>query len=60
VFAVGRSILAIAYHLLTRATTYQELGSDYFDAKHSERLKCNSLAVLQRLGYRVTLIPAPA
>jgi transposase len=60
VVAVGRSILEIAYHLLSRATTYQELGSDYFDAKHSERLERNSLAVLQRLGYRVTLIPAPA
>src|SRR5262249_7332264 len=37
--AVGRSILEIAYHLLSRATTYQDLGSDYFAANHSERLK---------------------
>jgi len=35
VVAVGRSILEIAYHLLSRATTYQDLGSDYFAANHS-------------------------
>jgi hypothetical protein len=58
--AVGRSILEIAYHLFTRATTYQELGSDYFDAQHSERLKRHSLALLQRLGYRVIVVPAHA
>jgi hypothetical protein len=58
VVAVGRSILEIAYHLFARATTYQELGSNYFYAQHSERLKRHSLALLQRLGYRVTLVPA--
>jgi transposase len=60
VIAVGRSILEISYYLFSRATTYQELGSNYFDAQHSERLKRHSLALLQRLGYRVTLVPAPA
>jgi transposase len=60
VIAVGRSILEISYYLFSRPTTYQELGSNYFDAQHAERLKRHSLALLQRLGYRVTLVPAPA
>jgi transposase len=60
VVAVGRSILEIAYHLFNRATTHQELGAHYFDAQHSERLKRHSLARLQRLGYRVTLVLARA
>src|SRR5215469_2922167 len=60
IVAVGRSILEISYYIFSRATTYQELGRDYFDAQHSERLKRHSLALLQRLGYRVTLVAAPA
>jgi transposase len=60
IVAVGRSILEISYYIFSRATTYQELGRDYFDAQHSERLKRHSVALLQRLGYRVTLVAAPA
>src|SRR5208283_3082930 len=46
-----------AYHLLSKQTTYGELGIDYFDRYRAERLKRRSLAQLQRLGYQVTLVP---
>jgi transposase len=59
VFAVGRQVLEIAYHLLTEPTTYRELGTDYFDRYRAERLKRRSLAQLQRLGYQVALTPLP-
>jgi transposase len=59
VLAVGRNVLEIAYHLLSEQTTYRELGIDYFDRYRAERLKCRSLAQLQRLGYQVTLVPFP-
>jgi transposase len=59
VFAVGRQVLEIAYHLLREPTTYRELGTDYFDRYRAERLKRRSLAQLQRLGYQVALTPLP-
>ena len=37
VVAVAHSILVIAYHLLSRQTTYRELGADYFDRRHAEK-----------------------
>jgi transposase len=48
-------MLVVAYHLLTRGTTYQELGDDYYDRRHAERAKRRALETLQRQGYRVTL-----
>jgi transposase len=59
VVALARSILEISYHLMNRATTYRELGADYSDDRRAERLKRRSLAQLERLGYHVTLSPAP-
>jgi transposase len=45
------------HHLLSEQTIYRELGIDYFDRYHAERLKRRSLAQLHRLGYQVTLTP---
>jgi len=58
VVAVAHSILVTAYHLLTRETRYQELGADYFDRRHAERVTRRALQALERQGYRVTLEPA--
>jgi len=59
VLAVGRHVLEIAYHLMAEATTYRELGTDYFDRYRAERLKRRSLEQLRRLGYQVTLTQLP-
>jgi transposase len=53
--AVGRKLLAIAYHLLLRGTTYAELGEDYQDRSHPERTTKRLVARLEALGYTVTL-----
>jgi len=57
--AVGHSILVIAYHILKDHTTYQELGSDYFDQRQSTRLRTRLVNRLQGLGYDVSLTPLP-
>jgi transposase len=59
VVAVGRHILEISYHLLARGQTYQELGIDYFDRYHAERVKQRCIRQLERLGLQVTVGPAP-
>ena len=47
-----------AYHVLARRATYQELGADYFDRRHAERVTRRAIQALGRQGYRVTLEPA--
>ena len=58
VIAVAHAILVVVYHLLTRQTTYHELGDDYYDRRHAERSKRRALETLERQGYRVVLEPA--
>jgi transposase len=58
VVAVAHSILVIAYHLMSRQTTYRELGAGYFDRRHAERATRRAIKVLERQGYRVRLEPA--
>jgi transposase len=58
VVAVAHSILVIAYHLMSRQTTYRELGAGYFDRRHAERATRRAIQVLERQGYRVRLEPA--
>jgi transposase len=55
VLAVAHAMLVTAYHLLARQTPYQELGADYFDRRHGERVTQRAVQLLERQGYRVTL-----
>jgi transposase len=55
VLAVAHAMLVTAYHLLARQTTYHELGADYFDRRHGERVTRRAVQLLERQGYRVTL-----
>jgi transposase len=59
VVAIGRQILEISYHLLAANTTYRELGVDYFDRNHADRVRQRCIRQLQRLGHQVTLTPQP-
>lgn len=53
--AVAHTILRIAYHLLRCQTEYRDLGVDYFDRRHTERIKHRAIHLLERQGYRVLL-----
>ena len=53
--AVGRKLLAIAYHLLLRGTTYQEAGEDYLAKSDPVRTTKRLVQRLEALGYRVSL-----
>jgi len=58
VIAVAHAMLVIAYHLVSRETTYQELGVDYFDRRQADRAQRRAVQTLERQGYRVILEPA--
>jgi len=55
ILAVAHSILVIIYHLLRDGTTYQDLGSNYFDQRNAQAVLRRSVRRLEVLGYRVTL-----
>lgn len=56
--AVGHSILVIAYHLLSKRASYQELGGDYFDRQNARHYQNKLVHKLEALGLKVTLEPA--
>lgn len=51
--AAGRSILAIAYHVLRDGVAYEELGANYYDERKKNAVVRNAVQRLERLGYKV-------
>ena len=60
IVAVGRSILVIAWHLLSDPEAhFHDLGAGFYDTRIGpERAKRNHIRQLEALGYKVTLEPA--
>src|SRR5215211_1193206 len=60
IVAVGRSILVIAWHLLSDPEAhFHDLGAGFYDTRIGpERAKRNHVRQLEALGYKVTLEPA--
>ena len=60
IVAVGRSILVIAWHLLSDpGARFEDLGPGYYAERiDAERRKQNHIRQLEALGYTVTLQPA--
>src|SRR5262249_8561155 len=48
---VDNSILTAAYHMLQRATTYQDLGPAYFDKRNTVRATHRLVKRLEALGH---------
>jgi transposase len=55
VVAVAHAMLRTVYHLLAEGTTYRELGTDYYDRRHTHRVTRRAIQLLERQGYRVVL-----
>jgi len=56
--AVGHAILTISYPLLTRPTTYQDLGSHSFDERDRAGVKRRAVRRWEQVGYQVALSPS--
>jgi hypothetical protein len=55
--AVAHTILVIAYYILRRQTTYEDLGSRYFDERDRKAVEHRLVHRLEGLGYKVILEP---
>jgi hypothetical protein len=51
--AVGRTLLQRAYYLISRNQVYQELGSNYLEARDTERTAKRRIQRLEALGFEV-------
>jgi transposase len=60
IVAVAHSILVIAYHVIKDGTTYQDLGSNYFDERDKEKIIRRYSERIERLGKTVTITDAKA
>jgi transposase len=56
--AVAHTILIIAYRIIRDGTTYEDLGSNYFDERDRRATLRRSVQRLERLGYKVTVAAA--
>lgn len=54
--AVAHSILTIIYHLIKDSTTYEDLGTNYFEELARDRVVHQSVKWIERLGYRVSVV----
>jgi transposase len=57
--AVAHALLCIAYRILRDPVEYRDLGPDYFDKLHPQRLKNRLVKRLEGLGFQVTLEARP-
>jgi transposase len=56
--AVAHSLLVSIYYMLRDQVPYRELGPDYFDQLHTQRLERPYVRRLEALGFQVALTPA--
>jgi transposase len=59
IIAVAAAILTAAYWMLRRGTSYQDLGTDYFERTDRQRLAIKLVRKLDQLGFTVTLAQRP-
>lgn len=57
IIAVAHTILVIAYHVLARGRTYEDLGANFFDQRDRERMRDRCVRQLAQMGFDVALTP---
>ncbi|HLB12588.1 MAG TPA: transposase, partial [Dehalococcoidia bacterium] len=55
IMAVAHTILVTIYHMLSRGTTYSDLGGNYFDERDRQATLRRAVRRIEALGYTVTL-----
>ena len=58
--ALARSILEIAYHLMSRGGVYVDLGVNYHDQRQKDKVQQRLVKRLEDLGFQVSLQPRDA
>ena len=60
IVAVQHAMLVALWHMLRHRVPHQDLGADYFDRRHTGRLRRHHVRRLEQLGYEVLLVEKQA
>jgi transposase len=60
IVAVPHAMLVALWHMLRHRVAHQDLGADYFDRRHTARIRRHHVRRLEQLGYQVLLVEPPA
>jgi hypothetical protein len=60
IVAVQHALLVALWHMLKRRVPHHDLGADYFDRRHTARLRRHHVRRLEQLGYQVVLVEEAA
>lgn len=60
IVAVQHAMLVALWHMLKRGVAHQDLGADYFERRHTARIRRHHIRRLEQLGYDVVLVEKAA
>ena len=58
--AVASSLLTTAYHVLKSGILYQDLGTNHFKHRATDKQALHLIHSLKNLGFNVQITPSPA
>ena len=60
IVGVQHAMVVALWHMLKRRVPHHDLGADYFDRLHTERIRRHHVRRLEKLGYNVVLVETAA
>ena len=58
--AVQHAMIVALWHMLKHRVAHHDLGADYFDRRHTARIRRHHVRRLEQLGYDVVLVEKAA
>lgn len=60
IVAVQHAMIVALWHMLKHRVAHQDLGADYFERRHTARIRRHHIRRLEQLGYDVVLVEKAA
>ena len=60
IVAVQHAMIVALWHMLKHGVAHQDLGADYFERRHTARIRRHHVRRLEQLGYDVVLVEKAA
>ncbi len=60
IVAVQHAMIVALWHMLKHRVAHHDLGADYFDRRHTARIRRHHVRRLEQLGYDVVLVEKAA
>jgi hypothetical protein len=60
IVAVQHAMIVALWHMLKHRVAHHDLGADYFDRRHTARIRRHHVRRLEQLGYDVVFVEKAA